>query len=126
MPTYEIPLIASPQSFTVTLVGVTYSFALNYRKANAGVFGAPTGADREVPGLIIDTNILDNWVLDISDASNNPLACGIPLIPGIDLLGQYEYLGFGGSLTVAVSGDADGVPDFAGLGTSGKMFFTPR
>ena len=124
MPTYEIPLIPSPQTFNISLVGVTYTFSLNYRKANAGVIDAPTGADAEVPGFIIDTNTLDNWVLDISDAVGNPLIFGIPLIPGIDLLGQYAYLNIGGALTVSVSGDPDGVPDYAGLGTKGKMQFT--
>lgn len=124
MAVFEIPLIASPQTFSITLVGATYTMSLNYRKANAGVLDAPTGADPNVAGAVIDTNNLDNWVLDISDSAGNPMIFGIPLIPGIDLLGQYAYLNIGGQLTVAVSGDPVAVPDYAGLGTSSKMLFT--
>ena len=120
---YEIPLIASPQSFAISLAGTTYNMQLMFHEANAGVLGAPTGADSSNISLVTDTNDLDGWALDISDSTNVPIVCGIPLIPGIDLLYQYAYLGFGGSLVVAVDGDPNGVPDFAGLGTTGHLYF---
>ena len=120
---YEIPLIASPQTFTVTLAGTAYTMTLMFHSAYGAVAGAPTGIDQDVPTAIIDTNNLDGWGLDIADSSNNPIICGIPLIPGIDLLYQYAYLSFGGSLFVTVDGNPDGVPDFAGLGTTGHLLF---
>ena len=120
---YEIPLIASPQSFSISLAGTIYTMQLMFHEANAGVVGAPTGADSSNVSIVTDTNVLDGWALDISDQNNNPIVCGIPLVPGIDLLYQYAYLGFGGSLVVSVDGDPNGVPDFAGLGTTGHLYF---
>lgn len=43
---------------------------------------------------------MGGWFLDIADGSANPLANGIPMLPGQDLLGQYKYLGMKGQLTV--------------------------
>lgn len=120
---FQIPLVASPQTFTITLAGVTYTMTLMYHSAYGAVSGAPVGVDQDVPTSTIDTNDLDGWATDIADASNNPILCGIPLIPGIDLLYQYAYLGFGGSLVVSVDGNPDAVPDFVGLGTTGKLYF---
>ncbi len=120
---YEIPLIASPQTFSVTLAGTAYTMTLMFHSAYGAVAGAPVGMDQTVPTSEIDTNNLDCWGLDIGDASNNPIVCGIPLIPGIDLLYQYAYLNFGGSLFVAVDGDPDAPPDFAGLGSAGHLYF---
>ena len=120
---YQIPLVASPQTFSITLAGVTYTMTLMFHSAYGAVVGAPVGVDQTVPTAIIDTNDLDGWALDIGDASNSPIVCGIPLIPGIDLFYQYRYLGFGGSLVAAVDGDPDAVPDFAGLGTTGALYF---
>jgi hypothetical protein len=120
---YEIPLIPQAQSFTIQLGGVTYGMRLMYHEANAGITGAPVGADTSAAGAVFDTNALDSWALDISDSTGNPIVFGIPLIPGIDLLYQYQYLGIGGSLMVIVDGDPNGVPDFAGLGTTGHLYF---
>lgn len=120
---FQVPLVASPQTFTITLAGVTYTMTLMFHSAYGAVSGAPVGVDQDVPTSIVDTNDLDGWALDIGDASNNPIVCGIPLIPGIDLFYQYAYLGFGGSLVVLVDGNPDAVPDFAGLGTTGRLYF---
>lgn len=119
---YEIPLVAQAQSFSVQLDGVSYTMELMFHEANAGMDDAPVGADTSSPGAVFDTNVLDGWALDISDDTGNPIVCGIPLIPGIDLLYQYQYLGIGGALMVIVDGIPDGVPDFAGLGTLGHLY----
>lgn len=97
---YEIPLTPDPQTLTVTLSGVTYQLTVQYR--NAGGTG---------------------WIIDIADASGNPLVNGIPLVTGIDLLGQYGYLGFGGRLWVQGAGDPDNVPTFDDLGVGSHLLW---
>ena len=62
------------------------------------------------------------WIVDISDANNNPLVGGIPLITGADLLAQYEYLGFDVALIVQTANDALAVPTYQNLGTSGNLY----
>lgn len=96
---YEIPLSPEPQSFTIQLAGVEYFLALAWNRAASC------------------------WMLDISDADRNPLLLGIPVITGLDLLRQYRYLGFGGSLIVQTDFDADAVPTFENLGTTGRLYF---
>ena len=100
MAIFSIPLIAAPQTFTITLVGVTYTMSLAYQNVDQG-----------------------GWTLSIADANGNPIITGIPLVTGADLLAQYAYLGIGGSLYVQTSSDPDAVPTFAGLGTSSLLLF---
>ncbi|MGU2444441.1 phage baseplate plug family protein [Burkholderia cenocepacia] len=97
---YEIPLTPDPQTFTVTLSRIIYRLTVQYRAAGG------TG-----------------WILDIADAGGNPLVNGIPLVTGVDLLGQYAYLGFGGRLWVQGSGNPDNVPTFDDLGVGSHVFW---
>ncbi|MCA7083386.1 hypothetical protein K7G19_07205 [Cupriavidus sp. DB3] len=97
---FEIPLSPEPQRFTITLSGVDYRLTVQYRKAgDAG------------------------WILDIADANNAPLATGIPLVTGIDLLGQYRHLGFAGRLWVQGADDPDNVPTYEDLGIGSHLFW---
>lgn len=99
MPTpYEIPLTPNAQTFDVSLGGIDYNMRLIWNSISAC------------------------WVLDIADASNNPLVRGIPLVTGANLLGQYAYLGIPGGLTVTVD-DGIGVPTYPGLGSTGHLYF---
>ncbi|MBN3832966.1 hypothetical protein [Burkholderia sp. Ac-20344] len=101
MATYlKIPLTADPQTFRITLSGIDYQMKVQYRDAGG------TG-----------------WILDVADASGNPLVSGIPLVTGTDLLGQYSYLGFGGRLWVQGSADPDDVPTFDDLGIGSHLFW---
>lgn len=101
MPTlYEIPLSAAAQTFSVSLAGVTYNMLLTYREAGGA-----------------------GWCLDLSDASDNPLICGLPLVTGTDLLGQFGYLGIGGSLVVYSDGDMTAIPTFYNLGDTSHLVF---
>lgn len=59
------------------------------------------------------------------DSSQNPIAVGIPLITGADLLEQLYYLGIGGALIVQSTNDPNLVPDFETLGSTGNLFFIP-
>lgn len=97
---FEIPLSPEPQRFTITLSGVDYRLTVQYRKA--GGIG---------------------WVLDIADANNAPLVSGIPLVTGIDLLGQYRHLGFAGRLWVQGADDPDNVPTYGDLGIGSHVFW---
>ncbi|WP_069705192.1 phage baseplate plug family protein [Burkholderia seminalis] len=97
---YEIPLTPDPQTFTITLRGVIYQLTVQYRAAGG------TG-----------------WILDVADASGNLLVSGIPLVTGTDLLGQFGYLGFGGSLWVQGAASPDDVPTFDDLGVGSHVFW---
>lgn len=98
MQTFEIPLSSQPQTFNVTLVGVEYSFALQWRDtANGG------------------------WFLDIADVNGNALLSGIPLVTGVDLLAQFKYMAFGFELWVQTDA-ADAPPTFTNLGSESHLY----
>ena len=100
MPTpYLIPLSAQAQNLSVSLGGVTYNFSL--------VWNAPAAC----------------WMLDISDQYDNPLVTALPLIAGVDLLQQFQYLGFNGGLICVVNGDPNAVATYANLGTDANLYW---
>lgn len=96
---FEIPLSAQAQRFTVDLLDVTYNMALSWNSNSA------------------------SWTLDILDVGNNPLVLGCPLVTGMDLLAQYEYLGIGGPLIVMSDSNSDNVPTFDNLGDASHLYF---
>jgi hypothetical protein len=101
MPTvYEIPLLPTPQSLTLTLGGVDYRLAVVWRAApDAG------------------------WVMDIANASSGAsVLAGVPLVTGADLLGQHAHLGLGAQLWVQTDGDPDAVPTYSNLGTGARLY----
>jgi hypothetical protein len=104
MQIFEIPLSGTPQRFPIPLAGVTYVMLFQFR-----VFG-PWNSGQ------------GTWHLDIFDTDSNPLACGIPLITGANLLQQFDYLNFGGELWVVTEG-SDDPPTYDGLGTSSHLYF---
>lgn len=97
---FEIPLSPEPQRFTITLGGVDYRLTVQYRKAGGA-----------------------GWVLDIADASNQPLISGLPLVTGVDLLAQYRHLQFGGRLWVQGAENPDDVPTYDDLGIGSHVFW---
>jgi hypothetical protein len=96
---YQIPLIASQQSFTITLNGVAYSMRLIF-------------CDDPTAG----------WILDIGDSNGLPILCGIPLKIGINLLQQYSYLGLGGGLMAVLSGDNLSI-GYTDLSVNAQLYF---
>lgn len=100
MTAYEIPLSPQPQRFDIELGGVTYKLTVLWNNA-------PTGG----------------WVLDIANSLDEPIISGIPLVTGANLLAQYEYLGFSGSLEVQTDFDLFAVPTFTNLGTQSHLYF---
>lgn len=95
----EVPLSPDPQTFGITLNGDDYQLRL--------LWCDPAQA----------------WTLDIMDALGNPLAMGLPLITGADLLVQLAYLGIEGKLVVQTDFSPDAVPTADNLGTSGRLYF---
>lgn len=96
---FQIPLIASPQTLSISMAGVVYQLTVKWNVA--------TGS----------------WVLDIADNSGNPIISGIPIVTGEDLLSPFGYLNFGGKLIAQTDNDVDAVPTFENLGSSGNLFF---
>ncbi len=97
----EIPLkVGTPQTFSITLGGVSYNLTLQYRSDPEG-----------------------GWILDIADQSDNPILQGIPLVTGTNLLAQYAYLGLNGALYCQTSTDPDAVPTFDNLGSDGLIYW---
>lgn len=99
----ELPVVPSQhQRFRHDLGGITYNFRLLFNDA-----------------------ISPAWYLDIGDEDQNILVAGIPLVTGVDLLAQYRYLGFPGSLIVTTDRGAGEVPTFDGLGVTSHLYFIP-
>jgi hypothetical protein len=96
---FEIPLGPEAQKFNIQLAGVTYNLMIVWNEAS------------------------NCWMLDIADRLEVPILQGIPLITGIDLLRQYEYLGFGGSLIVQTDHNPNAVPTLQNLGLTGRVYF---
>lgn len=103
MTVYQIPLSPKPQALSVNFPnGNVYNLRFLYQFSNPG---SP-----------------ECWILDISDAQNNPLVCGIPLITGADLLAQYKYLDFGCTMYCTVDGDISAVPAWYNLGGAAHLW----
>jgi hypothetical protein len=98
---FEIPLIAAPQTLSITLSGIIYQLRVLWN-VKAGL-----------------------WMLDISDNNSDLIVGGIPLVTGADLLEQYAYLEFGGQLIVQTDNDPDLTPTFANLGQTAHLFWLP-
>lgn len=93
---YEIPLLPVPQRFTGALGGKDYRVTVQYR---------------------------DGWLLDIADADGGLLVAGIPLVTGVDLLGQYRHLVFGGGLWLINASLSDDAPTYENLGIEAKLYW---
>ena len=102
MAAFEIPLSPRPQTFVIALGGTSYTLRFHFANTDQG-----------------------GWLLDIGDAANNPLICGIPLVTGADLLEQYPDVGIAGRLFVLSDGDPGAVPTFMNLGVSSHVYFDP-
>jgi hypothetical protein len=103
MATFTIPLTGSNEIFSITLNGVSYILTVIWRDDPCGMGG---------------------WFLDIADSVGDPLVQGIPFVTGADLLAQYGYLGFGGSLYVQTLLDnPQAPPTFTNLGTDCQLYW---
>ncbi len=99
MPSYEIPLSAEAQTFTISLGGADYNLSLLWNMVS------------------------NSWTLDILDAQNIPLVRGIPLVANVDLLAPYPYLNFGGQLIAQTDGSPNIPPTYDNLGANSHLYF---
>jgi len=95
---YEIPLSPQPQKFQITLANTAYAMTVTWNVVNA------------------------SWMIDIADASGNPILTGVPMVTGADLLEQYAYLEFGFALIAQTDNAPNVIPTFADLGSTGHLY----
>jgi hypothetical protein len=98
MTSYEIPLIAAPQTFTCSIAGILYGFDIRWN----------------VP--------LSAWVLSLADSQGNPLVSSIAMVTGSRLLAQYPNLGLGFDLFVSTDQDPEVNPTFTNLGADSHLY----
>lgn len=96
---FEIPVDPIPQKLTTQMAGKTWNLVISWNT----YFG--------------------RWVIDFIDAQQVPVLQGIPLVTGVDLLGQHQHLGFGGSLVVQSDSDPFVEAEFTTLGVSARLYF---
>lgn len=64
-------------------------------------------------------DLYDYWMADVYDTvSGLPLVCGLTLVPGVNLLGQYQHLYIGDAYIVAVTNTDLEQPDNTSLGST--------
>lgn len=100
--TYEIPLSSEAQFFRIPLAGATYEVTMKWQEVLDDISG---------------------WFLDVADQNSIPLIGGIPLVTGTDLLGQYDYLGIGGSLYAYTDANLLAAPTYVNIGTAAHVIF---
>lgn len=94
---YTIPLLTTNQKFNINLNGSSYKLQLIYRASK--------------------------WFLDIFDAQNTPLICGLPLACGDNLLVQHQHI-ISGTLFV-INDDEKEIQRFSDLGKNITLFWSP-
>lgn len=98
MTIYTVPLINTPQTFSIILGSNTYTLTNKY-------------------------NEFQGWLIDIADVNNIPILSNIPLTTGRNLLEPFAYMNFGGGLWVSTDG-SDSVPTLDNLGIDSNLYFT--
>ncbi len=99
---FLVPLLpSSPQTFQIALDARTYTLTFKWCDWPEG-----------------------GWLMDIADAeTDQPLAAGIPLVTGANLMSGLEYLGVGSGFVVYTNGEPDAVPTFGNLGVESNLYF---
>lgn len=97
---YIVPLTTSPnQTFTCTIPvdnkSINFKFFLRYNTQ------------------------AEYWIMELYDTKNNAIIVSVPLICGLNLLGQYSYLRIGSAYIYKVDSTlASDKPDDTNLGTA--------
>lgn len=75
--------------------------------------------------VTLDYNeIAEYWVMAISDSNQNPILNDIPLVTGLNLLRQYQYLGIGSIYLLPIGQQAENYPDDTNLGTAFELVWS--
>lgn len=100
MALFKIPLANTPQIFDIQLNNVSYTVTCYYN------------------------TMLSSWLIDMQYSDTGVyLFASLPLVTGVDLLAQYEYLGIGGKLIVYTDGDRKAIPTLDNLGIDSNLYF---
>lgn len=99
MTVYKIPLTPKPQNFDITLGQTLYAVTMRWN------------------------TFANCWVLDFADDTGVGILSGVPMITGADLLEQYGYLDFGGSLYAQNDANPQQVPSYTDLGADSNVYF---
>lgn len=94
MTTTVLPLVPENQEFDASIDNTSYKFKIIWR----GAF----------------------WCMDLMDSSGTAIVSGIPMVSGVDLLGQYQHLSLGFSLYV-IGNDGLTDPTQYDLGINNKL-----
>lgn len=93
----EIPVTSKNQEMDVALGDKTYHLKLTHNE-----FGG--------------------WMLDIYTTSKELIIGGVPILAGVNILEQYRYLGFNGSLNLICEND-EMETNFHELGKGNKLYY---
>lgn len=96
---YELPLTPIPQTFSMFMNGVVWNITLRW------------------------SPISELWIIDFADSKGAPVLMGVPVVGGLDLLGQHQHLNFGGSLVAQTDNAPLDPPTFNNLGVTSHLFF---
>lgn len=96
---YEVPLTPLPQKIGIILAAKPW---------NLGIYW---------------NDFSSKWILDISDQNDVPVLSGLPVVAGVDLLGQHQHLGFGGSLVVQTDSNPYKDPSYTDFGLGSRLIF---
>lgn len=101
MAVFQIPLLNTPQKFNITLNETEYTIVNKWNDLEDG-----------------------GWLLDIYDFnSSEPIVMAVPLVTGVNLLEQLEYLGIPGKLFIYTDSDPLAPPTLNNLGIESNLYF---
>lgn len=100
MATFEFPLSPSAQQMSVPIGDQELTFRFAWADSPDG-----------------------GWFMDILRLDGSPLARGLPLTAGENVLQQFDYLGIPGAIYVQTDNDPLAEPTYDNLGLNGRVFF---
>lgn len=101
MEIFELPLQSYDQTFSVALGDTEYRLRLQWNR--------PMRA----------------WLLSVFTAGGEEMIRGYALCTGTNVLHQYRYMGFSGTLLLAKESDTDGMPSRYDLGGESRLYYIP-
>ena len=96
----KIPLTEGAQTFSIDLGENTLTVTLLFRNAKVG----------------------SAWYLDLETSGGEISLKGVPIVCGIDLLEQHQYLGLG-KLFAKVNGSTSATPTYENMGAELELFW---
>lgn len=98
MAVFEFPLSPSAQQMTVPIGDQEFTFRFAWADSPDG-----------------------GWFMDISTVDGTPLARGLPLTAGENVLQQFDYLGIPGAIYVQTDADQFVEPTYDNFGLNGRV-----